>query len=199
MPAAFAPGGHAAHPATGMPPDSALGAAPGAGIRLPTMDDVARLTPESDYSAFVARGVDAAVRRSALKKLFSDPHFNAIDRLDVYMDDYTRASPLAEGMLESLQHSKSLFARAAEDAQARLDAEAAARRACDAAAGIPAASTAPPAAAEVEAETETEAEAEAEAADPHPASPAACAPTVRPETPALSDNGNADATTITTT
>jgi hypothetical protein len=86
--------------------------------RLPTMDDVAQLTPESDFSAFVARGVDQAVRRSALKKLFADPHFNVMDRLDVYIDDYTKPSPMPEGMLDSLQHAKKLFVRLAGDEEA---------------------------------------------------------------------------------
>jgi hypothetical protein len=84
--------------------------------KLPTMDDVAQLTPESDFSAFVARGVDQAVRRSALKKLFADPHFKAMDGLDVYIDDYTKPSPMPEGMLDSLQHAKKLFVSLTEDA-----------------------------------------------------------------------------------
>ncbi|MGL6113318.1 MAG: DUF3306 domain-containing protein [Rubrivivax sp.] len=50
----------------------------------PTLDDVARLTPGSDYAAFTAPQVDARVRNEALKKLFfSDPHFNTPDGLDV--------------------------------------------------------------------------------------------------------------------
>lgn len=50
----------------------------------PTLDDVARLTPESDFSAFTAPQVDARVRNEALKKLFfGDPHFNSSDGLDV--------------------------------------------------------------------------------------------------------------------
>jgi hypothetical protein len=75
----------------------------------PTMDDVARLTSDSDFSAFVARGVDAAVRRTALKKLFADPHFNAMDGLDVYVDDYTKPSPVTATMLASLEHAKQVF------------------------------------------------------------------------------------------
>jgi hypothetical protein len=82
--------------------------------RLPTMDDVARLTTDSDFSAFVARGVDAAVRRTALKKLFADPHFNAMDGLDVYIDDYTKPSPVTEAMLASLEHAKQVFGRAVD-------------------------------------------------------------------------------------
>lgn len=82
----------------------------------PTMDDVARLTGDSDFSAFVARGVDAAVRRTALKKLFADPHFNTMDRLDVYIDDYTKPSPVSEAMLASLAHAKRALRRAVEAA-----------------------------------------------------------------------------------
>jgi hypothetical protein len=89
--------------------------APGSTLRLPTMDDVAALGAESDFSAFVARGVDQAVRRSALKKLFADPHFNVMDKLDVYIDDYTKPSPMSEAMLASLGHAKNLFLRAVED------------------------------------------------------------------------------------
>ena len=72
----------------------------------PTLEDVARLTPDADFSAFVARGVDSAVRRGALKKLFADPHFHAMDRLDVYIDDYTKPSPVSDAMLASLAHAR---------------------------------------------------------------------------------------------
>jgi hypothetical protein len=82
--------------------------------RLPTLDDVARLTSESDFSAFVARGVDEAVRRMALKKLFADPHFNVMDGLDVYIGDYTKPSPVTEAMLASLEHAKQVFRSAAD-------------------------------------------------------------------------------------
>jgi hypothetical protein len=82
----------------------------------PTMEDVAALSADSDFSAFVARGVDQAVRRGALKKLFADPHFNVMDRLDVYIDDYTKPSPMSEAMLASLEHAKSVFMKMVEDA-----------------------------------------------------------------------------------
>jgi len=82
---------------------------------LPTMDDVATLDKDSDFSAFVARGVDQAVRRSALKKLFADPHFKAMDKLDVYIDDYTKPSPMSEAMLASLEHAKSVFMKMVEE------------------------------------------------------------------------------------
>jgi hypothetical protein len=82
----------------------------------PTLADVAALDKDSDFSAFVARGVDQAVRRGALKKLFADPHFNVMDKLDVYIDDYNKPSPMSEAMLASLQHAKSVFMKMVEDA-----------------------------------------------------------------------------------
>ncbi|MFD2368165.1 DUF3306 domain-containing protein [Pseudoduganella sp. GCM10020061] len=72
---------------------------------LPSTEDAMRLGPDSDYAAFVARGVDAQVRRQALRKLFSDPHFNTVDGLDVYMGDYTRSDPIPPAMLASLRHA----------------------------------------------------------------------------------------------
>ena len=77
---------------------------------LPTLADAAMLNADSDYSAFVARGVDADVRRLAMKKLFSDPHFNLVDGLDIYMGDYNVASPVSPAMLASLTHARSVFA-----------------------------------------------------------------------------------------
>lgn len=60
----------------------------------PTMADVATLTRESDFSRFVAPDVDGAVKNAALKKLFTDPHFNVMDGLDTYIDDYSKPDPL---------------------------------------------------------------------------------------------------------
>lgn len=62
----------------------------------PTLDDVAELTPQSDFSRFVARDVSPDVRNAAVKKLFADPHFNVMDGLDIYIDDYTQPSPLSK-------------------------------------------------------------------------------------------------------
>ena len=85
--------------------------APAAETPLPTLADAALLDAQSDYSAFVARGVDADVRRLAMKKLFADPHFNLGDGLDIYMGDYNLPSPVSPAMLASLSHARSVFAR----------------------------------------------------------------------------------------
>jgi hypothetical protein len=85
---------------------------------LPTLDDVALLGPDSDFSAFMVQGVDKKVRALAMKKLFTDPHFNVMDGLDTYIDDYNRADPLQAALLASLQHAKSIFGRFTDDDQA---------------------------------------------------------------------------------
>lgn len=75
----------------------------------PTLDEAATLTPQSDFSRFVARGVDENVRRCALKKLFADPHFNVMDGLDIYIDDYNKFTPLPAAVLVALNHARDLL------------------------------------------------------------------------------------------
>jgi len=75
--------------------------------RMPTLDDVAALAADGDYAPFIARGADPAVRRAALRKLFADPHFATTDGLDIYMGDYTLASPMTPAMLAALAHARS--------------------------------------------------------------------------------------------
>ena len=91
----------------------------------PTIADAAALTTDSDFSTFVAKNVDAAVRRLAMKKLFSDPHFHGHDGLDIYMGDYSLPSPVSTEMLAEMSHNKNLFAsldRAIEQVDALLAA-----------------------------------------------------------------------------
>ncbi|MFC0250455.1 DUF3306 domain-containing protein [Massilia consociata] len=111
-------------------------AAPGTQDRpqgpLPTLEDAARLTSDADFSSFVAPGVDKSVQRLALKKLFADPHFNAVDGLDMYMSDYTKASPLTPAMLASLQHAQGLVARLLDDQQRAAQEQAAEARTAEA-------------------------------------------------------------------
>jgi len=75
---------------------------------LPTMADVALLSRDSDYSRFVASGVDDSVKHAAMKKLFADPHFNVMDGLDTYIDDYGQPDPIPMAMLRQMSQSKFL-------------------------------------------------------------------------------------------
>jgi Protein of unknown function (DUF3306) len=72
---------------------------------LPAVDT---LTPESDYTRFMKPDVPIASRNAAMKKLFTDPHFNVMDGLDIYIDDYTKEDPIPLSMLRDLAQSKML-------------------------------------------------------------------------------------------
>jgi hypothetical protein len=74
----------------------------------PTLEDAQALTIESDFRPFGARGVAPEVRNAAMKKLFSDPHFNVMDRLDIYIDDYSQPDPIPQNMLRKLASAKFL-------------------------------------------------------------------------------------------
>jgi hypothetical protein len=75
---------------------------------VPTLADVQQLTPESDYTGFMARGVTPDVKNAAMKKLFTDPHFNVMDRMDIYIDDYSQPDPLPLAMLRQMTSAKTL-------------------------------------------------------------------------------------------
>ena len=94
----------------------------------PTLDDVADLTPQSDFRPFVARHVPSDVRNAAVKKLFADPHFNVMDGLDIYIDDYTKSEPIPADMLAKMVGAQFLKLvddpKTAETAAAPVQAEA---------------------------------------------------------------------------
>ena len=55
-----------------------------------SLADVEKIDPlDPDFSAFMKPDVDPHVQQAALKKMFTDPHFNVMDRLDIYIDDYS--------------------------------------------------------------------------------------------------------------
>ena len=67
-----------------------------------TLDDVVALTPASDFSTFVAKGVDSAVKNAAMKKLFADPHYNIMDGLDIYIGDYSTHEPMPQSVIDEI-------------------------------------------------------------------------------------------------
>lgn len=85
-------------------------------LQLPPLD---KLTFESDYRGFLHPKVSEEMRRAALKKLFSDPHFNVMDGLDVYIDDYSKTEPIPPAMLAGLRQAQNILGWAKEDEEAR--------------------------------------------------------------------------------
>lgn len=60
----------------------------------PELPELDSLDADSDYSAFMGKGVPADLRQQALRKLFHSPKFNIRDGLDDYDWDMTSLKPL---------------------------------------------------------------------------------------------------------
>jgi hypothetical protein len=73
---------------------------------LPSLDSLHGL--QSDYLDFMQPKVAQHLKRAALKKLFADPHFNVMDGLDVYIDDYSQPDPLAPALLRQMASAQFL-------------------------------------------------------------------------------------------
>lgn len=73
---------------------------------LPSLDSISLNT---GVAAFFRPEVEEGLRRVALKKLFSDPHFNIMDGLDVYIDDYSRKDPIPVDILDRLVRAQTWF------------------------------------------------------------------------------------------
>lgn len=74
-----------------------------------TLDDVEKIDRFApDFSAFMKPDVDPAVQQAAMKKMFSDPHFNIMDGLDIYIDDYSKPDPIPLEMLKRMVQSDML-------------------------------------------------------------------------------------------
>jgi len=90
-------------------PDKALpGDAHTAATPAPSLADTQALTPASDFRPFMGQGVAPEVKNAAMKKLFADPHFNVMDRMDIYIDDYSQPDPLPLAMLRQMNGAKFL-------------------------------------------------------------------------------------------
>ena len=86
----------------------------------PALPPVESLTPESDFSSFMHPKVGDALRRVALKKLFSDPHFNVADPYEAYSGDWTGGEPIPPEMLETLKQARSVLFREEDEEKKRL-------------------------------------------------------------------------------
>lgn len=101
-------------------PPPAAGEAGAVEVPPPELPPIDSLTPQADFTPFMKPEVPLPMKNAALRKLFADPHFNVMDGLDIYIDDYTRPDPIPEAMLRSLVQSKTLrlFEETEEEAAA---------------------------------------------------------------------------------
>lgn len=98
------------------PSEDAPAAAPAVDPQAPPpeLPPVEKLSIDSDFRGFFHPKVDEKLRRTALKRLFSDPHFNVMDGLDVYIEDYSIPSPMPAAMLASLKQAQNILEWAKE-------------------------------------------------------------------------------------
>ena len=88
------------------PPKTDEAKAAGTFVEPPPLESVAN---DGDFAPFMQREIAPELRNQAMKKLFTDPHYNVMDRLDTYIDDYSKPDPMPAGMLQQLYQSKALF------------------------------------------------------------------------------------------
>ena len=137
---------------------------------MPAAESAPGRSPE--YREFFDPQVDEKLRRAALREMFGDPHFNVMDGLDTYIDDYSKPDPIPAAMLRQLNQAKDLLLF--EDEKPTAEGAAGVVAAGGGAAAAPAATadtaaltdTRPGSAAEPDAEAGTSAAAAAAAARP---------------------------------
>jgi len=89
---------------------------------LPPLDSLKGL--ESDYKAFMGPRINTAMRAAALKKLFQDRHFNQMDGLDVYIDDYSKAETLPSTTVRLLNQARNLGLSGEDKEEGTIEPEA---------------------------------------------------------------------------
>lgn len=73
---------------------------------LPSLSSIS-LT--EDFTPFMQAKVPQAIKQQALKALFKEPHFNVMDGLDIYIDDYTVFEPISPEVMATLSSWKTIM------------------------------------------------------------------------------------------
>jgi hypothetical protein len=83
-------------------------------LELPPLET---LTAESDFGAFMQPGVDGALRRAALRKMFRNPIYGIVDELDPYRADFAAFTPLGDTITSDMKfHAERLLREQLEKA-----------------------------------------------------------------------------------
>ena len=70
---------------------------------------ISAISLAEDFTPFMQSTVPQALKRQALKALFKEPHFNVMDRLDIYIDDYTVFEPISPEVMATLSSWKTIM------------------------------------------------------------------------------------------
>jgi hypothetical protein len=74
-------------------------------LELPPLSSISLA---EDFTPFMQAKVPQILKQQALKALFKDPHFNTMDGLDIYIDDYTVFEPISAEDMGKLSAWKSI-------------------------------------------------------------------------------------------
>ncbi len=80
----------------------------------PPLPSIEQLKPESDFTPFMNPAVDPRTRSAALRKLFTDAHFNIPDPYEAYSEDYTKSEPIPAQMLRAINRARDLAVKGPE-------------------------------------------------------------------------------------
>lgn len=92
------------------------------------MPPLESLNEDSDYTGFLSPNVSEALRKKALRKLFSATVFNHVDGLDDYDDDFTSFEPLGDIVTSDMKHAMEMEAKRKLEEALNADSENAAEQ-----------------------------------------------------------------------
>lgn len=110
-PAEAAPTGRVVTSRSGAQPASAdaANAADVSAVSELSLPPLSSVSLTEDFTPFMQAKVPQALRQQALKALFREPHFNVMDGLDTYTDDYTQFEPIAPEVMATLSSWKTIM------------------------------------------------------------------------------------------
>jgi hypothetical protein len=95
-----------------------------AGTEVPELPSLDSLTEESDFAPFMKAGVDPEMRRQALRKMFRNPKYAAVDPLDPYRTDFAAFTSLGDTVTADMKyHAERLLRKKLDEALAASDDE----------------------------------------------------------------------------
>lgn len=106
-----------APPAVAIEPEAPAAQDTGAAAESVELPPLESLGEDSNYGAFLAPGVDPALRRQALRQMFRAPKYHVIDSLDPFRADFSNYAGLGEIVTADMRyHAERLLKKELEEA-----------------------------------------------------------------------------------